>query len=74
MKLPIFNHFQLIKMEKKKKRQFIVLTWHVILEALKSTWVLVTVKFTFIVATFREGNGNPLQYSCLENPMDRGAW
>ena len=22
----------------------------------------------------REGNGNPLQYSCLENPMDQGAW
>ena len=22
----------------------------------------------------REGNGNPLQYSCLENCMDRGAW
>ena len=22
----------------------------------------------------REGNGNPFQYSCLENPMDRGAW
>ena len=21
-----------------------------------------------------EGNGNPLQYSCLENFMDRGAW
>ena len=21
-----------------------------------------------------EGNGNLLQYSCLENPMDRGAW
>ena len=21
-----------------------------------------------------EGNGNPLQYSCLENPRDRGAW
>ena len=21
-----------------------------------------------------EGNGNPLQYSCMENPMDRGAW
>ena len=21
-----------------------------------------------------EGNGNPLQYSCLENPMERGAW
>ena len=23
---------------------------------------------------FGEGNGNPLQYSCLENPMDGGAW
>ena len=22
----------------------------------------------------REGHGNPLQYACLENPMDRGAW
>ena len=21
-----------------------------------------------------EGNGNPLQYSCQENPVDRGAW
>ena len=29
----------------------------------------------FIYTIFlREGNGNPLQYSCLENPMDRGAW
>ena len=25
-------------------------------------------------ATCGEGSGNPLQYSCLENPMDRGAW
>ena len=24
--------------------------------------------------TAREGNGNTLQYSCLENPIDRGAW
>ena len=23
---------------------------------------------------FGEGSGNPLQYSCLETPMDRGAW
>ena len=22
----------------------------------------------------REGNGNPLQYSCFGNPVDRGAW
>ena len=26
------------------------------------------------VATFGEGNGNPLQYPCLENPMEGGAW
>ena len=24
--------------------------------------------------SFGGGNGNPLQYSCLKNPMDRGAW
>ena len=24
--------------------------------------------------SLREGNGNPLQYSCLKNSMDRGAW
>ena len=24
--------------------------------------------------SLEEGNGYPLQYSCLENPMDRGAW
>ena len=24
--------------------------------------------------SLKEGNGSPLQYSCLENPMDRGAW
>ena len=27
-----------------------------------------------MLLNFREGNGNPLQYSCLENPMDGGAW
>ena len=26
------------------------------------------------IPLFREGNGTPLQYSCLENPMDGGAW
>ena len=24
--------------------------------------------------SFGGGNGNPLQYSCLRNPMDKGAW
>ena len=27
-----------------------------------------------VIPKFGEGNGNPLQYSCLENPMDGGAW
>ena len=30
--------------------------------------------FSFVALDFGEGNGNPLQYSCLENPMDGGAW
>ena len=30
--------------------------------------------FSFISYIFGEGNGTPLQYSCLENPMDGGAW
>ena len=29
---------------------------------------------TNLDSIFGEGNGNPLQYSCLENPMDGGAW
>ena len=27
-----------------------------------------------VVVVVREGNGTPVQYSCLENPMDGGAW
>ena len=27
-----------------------------------------------MIRIYREGNGTPLQYSCLENPMDGGAW
>ena len=30
--------------------------------------------FHFSLSCIVEGNGNPLQYSCLENPRDRGAW
>ena len=29
---------------------------------------------THLDSIFGEGNGNPLQYSCLENPMDGGDW
>ena len=30
--------------------------------------------FTFSLSCIGEGNGNPLQCSCLENPRDGGAW
>ena len=30
--------------------------------------------YWFLVWEHREGNGTPLQHSCLENPMDGGAW
>ena len=30
--------------------------------------------YLFAYVYFGEGNGTPLQYSCLENPMDGGAW
>ena len=30
--------------------------------------------FQFSLSCFGEGNGNPLQCSCLENPRDGGAW
>ena len=29
---------------------------------------------TYMQSTSREGNGTPLQHSCLENPIDGGAW
>ena len=31
-------------------------------------------KRKLLLASYGEGNGNPLQYSCLENPRDGGAW
>ena len=30
--------------------------------------------FTFSLSYIGEGNGNPFQHSCLENPRERGAW
>ena len=45
----------------------------------KTTWILVqtlpvTEHLTLGKVNKGESNGNPLQYSCLENPMDGGAW
>ena len=38
------------------------------------SWFSWCVKIITNMGTFGEGNGTPLQYSCLENPMDGGAW
>ena len=44
---------------------------------LKSPTVIVLLSvspFMSVSVCLGEGNGTPLQYSCLENPMDGGAW
>ena len=40
----------------------------------RSLWKLGNLWFVASRSESREGNGNPLQYSCMENPMDGGAW
>jgi len=39
-----------------------------------NTGVHVFVNYGFLRIYAGEGNGNPLQYSCLESPLDRGVW
>ena len=44
-----------------------------------NTWTFVCKEMSLLFNmlprfVLREGNGTPLQYSCLENPMDGGAW
>ena len=48
-----------------------ITSWQVVGETVETV-----TNFIFLASkiTVREGNGNPLQYSCLENPMDGGAW
>ena len=48
---------------------FIFLSCKVILMSMK--WYIIVV---MIYMSLGEGNGTPLQYSCLENPMGGGAW
>ena len=49
------------------QQSHLVLGFYLVLAFLLLFWSL-------LVISLREGNGSPLQYSCLENPMDRGAW
>ena len=43
-----------------------LLTWNSLINSASA--------YIHIVMPLGEGNGTPLQYSCLENPVDRGAW
>ena len=49
----------------------LVVTWHI---GIPQNSYNFRSKFMLLVPLVREGNGTRLQYSCLENPMDRGAW
>ena len=55
----------------------IIIIKEVIVDAFPKSQVrllMVHTKFSKLTHEARIGNGNPLQYPCLENPMDRGAW
>ena len=41
---------------------------------IKKWFLLIRKAMTNLDSIFEDGNGNPLQYSCLENPKDRRAW
>ena len=49
--------------------------WWATVHGVAESWTQLS-DFTFFlsVVPYGEGNGNRLQCSCLENPMDRGAW
>ena len=48
--------------------------WAAVLGVAKSRTRLIGLHFHFSLLRIGEGNGNPLQCSCLENPRDGGAW
>ena len=52
----------------------IVLTYFLAIYSLTPSLLDKSFYIVFYTDHFREGNGNPLQYSCLENPLDGGAW
>ena len=72
-------------LEEEMATQFSVLAWRILwteetggLQSIGSQRVRhdCTMSLTFFlsIVPFGEGNGNPFQCSCLEDPMDRGAW
>ena len=47
--------------------------WHAAIHGVAKSWTRLR-DWTELSVYLREGNGHPLQYSCLENPMGGGAW
>ena len=79
LKLQYFGHLMrradslektlmLEKIESKRRREWQRMRW---LDSITNSMYVNLSKLQEIVG---EGNGTPLQYSCLENPMDGGAW
>ena len=56
--------------QKKKKKNYVSLLNY---QAIDFKYLTI-INYTSIELGNGEGNGTPLQYSCLENPMDGGAW
>ena len=66
MALSILNYLEMISKLKKRIKKTIPFT--IAMKRIKYLGINLPRE------TKREGNGNPLQYSCLENPTDGGAW
>ena len=74
----LFNMLSRLVIAFLPRSKYLLISWlqslsTVILEPRKIKSATVSIFFPSVCPD-GEGNGNPLQYSCLENPMDGGAW
>ena len=55
--------------------EFIYLKFYIVAKVISHLWEILANKIQCLsIKSLGEGNGTPLQHSCLENPMDGGAW